>query len=190
MAESKQIQYLNKDFDGFKQKLLEFAQIYYPETYNDFSETSAGLMLIEMASYVGDVLSYYGDNQVQENFLEFAKQRDNLLALAYNHGYFPQVTNAATVDVDIYQTLPATTAGGLVQPDWNYAMILSEGAQLQSSNNTSVFFYIEDKVDFTISGSADPTDVSVYSIDGANQPNFYLLKKIFYLYYSTTFFNC
>jgi hypothetical protein len=157
--------------------LLEFAQVYYPETYNDFSETSAGLMLIEMASYVGDVLSYYGDNQVQENFLEFAKQRDNLLALAYNHGYFPQVTNAATVDVDIYQTLPATTAGGLVQPDWNYAMILSEGAQLQSSNNTSVFFYIENKVDFTISGSADPTDVSVYSIDGANQPNFYLLKK-------------
>ena len=177
MAESKQIQYLNKDFDGFKQKLLEFAQVYYPDTYNDFSETSAGLMLIEMASYVGDVLSYYGDNQVQENFLEFAKQRDNLLALAYNHGYFPQVTNAATVDVDIYQTLPATTAGGSVQPDWNYAMILSEGAQLQSSNNTSVFFYIEDKVDFTVSGSADPTDVSVYSIDGANQPNFYLLKK-------------
>ena len=177
MAESKQIQYLNKDFDGFKQKLLEFAQIYYPETYNDFSETSAGLMLIEMASYVGDVLSYYGDNQVQENFLEFAKQRDNLLALAYNHGYFPQVTNAATTDVDIYQTLPATTEGGLVQPDFNYAMILSEGSQIQSSNNTSVFFYIENKVDFTISGSADPTDVSVYSIDSNNQPNFYLLKK-------------
>ena len=177
MAESKQIQYLNKDFDGFKQKLLEFAQVYYPETYNDFSETSAGMMLIEMASYVGDVLSYYGDNQVQENFLEFAKQRDNLLALAYNHGYFPQVTNAATTNVDIYQTLPATTEGGLVQPDFNYAMILSEGSQIQSSNNTSVFFYIEDKVDFTISGSADPTDVSVYSIDSNNQPNFYLLKK-------------
>jgi len=177
MAESKQIQYLNKDFDGFKQKLLEFAQVYYPETYNDFSETSAGMMLIEMASYVGDVLAYYGDNQVQENYLEFAKQRDNLLSLAYNHGYFPQVTNASTVDVDIYQTLPATTAGGSVQPDFNYAMILSEGSQLQSSNNNSVFFYIEDKVDFTISGSADPTDVSVYSIDSNNQPNFYLLKK-------------
>tara|TARA_B110000285_G_scaffold112039_1_gene127178 strand:+ start:1320 stop:3191 length:1872 start_codon:yes stop_codon:yes gene_type:complete len=177
MAESKEIQYLNKDFDGFKQKLLEFAQVYYPETYNDFSETSAGMMLIEMASYVGDVLSYYGDNQVQENFLEFAKQRDNLLALAYNHGYFPQVTNAATTDVDIYQTLPATTAGGLVQPDFSYAMILDEGSQIQASNNSSVFFYIENKVDFTISGSADPTDISVYSIDGANQPNFYLLKK-------------
>ena len=177
MAESKQIQYLNKDFDGFKQKLLEFAQIYYPDTYNDFSDTSAGLMLIEMAAYVGDVLSYYGDNQVQENFLEFAKQRDNLLSLAYTHGYFPQVTTAATTGVDIFQLVPSTTAYGSVRPDYNYAMILANGAQIQSSNDSSVFFYIEDQVNFTTSGSFDPTAVSVYSVDGSNNPNFYLLKK-------------
>jgi hypothetical protein len=177
MAESKEITYLNKDFDSFKQKLLEFAQVYYPNTYNDFSETSAGLMLIEMASYVGDVLSFYGDNQVQENFLQFAKQRNSLLSLAYNHGYFPQVTNASTVDVNIFQTIPATIQGGRVAPDFNYAMILDEGAQLQASNNTSQFFYLENKIDFTVSGSADPTDISVYSLDSSNQPNFYLLKK-------------
>ena len=177
MAESKQIQYLNKDFDGFKQKLLEFAQVYYPDTYNDFSDTSAGLMLIEMAAYVGDVLSYYGDNQVQENFLEFAKQRDNLLSLAYTHGYFPQVTTAATTNVDIFQLLPASTETGRVRPDYNYAMILANGAQIQSSNDSSVFFYIEDQVNFTTSGSFDPTTVSVYSVDGSNNPNFYLLKK-------------
>ena len=173
MAESKEIQYLNKDFDGFKQKLLEFAQVYYPETYNDFSETSAGLMLIEMASYVGDVLAYYGDKQVQENYLEFAKQRDSLLSLAYTHGYFPQVTNAATTDVEIFQIVPSTITSGLYRPDFNYAMILAEGAQIQSSNNTDVFFYIEDKVDFTVSGSSDPTNVSVYSLDGTNNPDFY-----------------
>ena len=177
MAESKQIQYLNKDFDGFKQKLLEFAQVYYPDTYNDFSDTSAGLMLIEMAAYVGDVLSYYGDNQVQENFLEFAKQRDNLLSLAYTHGYFPQVTTAATTNVDIFQLLPASTETGRVRPDYNYAMILANGAQIQSSNDSSVFFYIEDQVNFTTSGSFDPTTVSVYSVDNNNNPNFYLLKK-------------
>ena len=177
MAESKQIQYLNKDFDGFKQKLLEFAQIYYPETYNDFNETSAGMMLIEMASYVGDVLSYYGDNQVQENFLEFAKQRDNLLSLAYNHGYFPQVTNAATTTIDVFQIIPSTTEFGLVKPDYNYAIKLAEGSQIQSTNNTDVFFYIENEIDFTISGSSNPTSVSVYSLDGSGNPNFYLLKK-------------
>ena len=177
MPQAKNIQYLNKDFDSLKQKLIEFAEIYYPSTYNDFSEESAGMMLIEMASYVGDVLSFYTDNQVQENYIQFAKQRDNLLTLAYSMGYAPQVTNASTVDIEIFQTIPATTARGTVQPDWNYAMIIEEGVQLQSSNNTSIFFYVEDKIDFTISGSADPTDISVYSTNANNQPSFYLLKK-------------
>jgi hypothetical protein len=177
MAESKQIQYLNKDFDGFKQKLLEFAQVYYPNTYNDFSETSAGLMLIEMAAYVGDVLAFYGDNQVQENFLEFAQQRDSLLALAYNHGYFPQVTYASNVDIDIFQIIPSTIQSGLITPDFNYALIVDEGAQVRSANDSSQLFYIENKIDFTVSGSSDPTEISVYSLDSNNQPNFYLLKK-------------
>ena len=177
MATSKQVQYLNRDFDGFKQKLLEFAQTYYPNTYNDFSETSAGLMLVEMAAYVGDVLSFYTDNQIQENFLQFAKQRKNLLSLAYTHGYFPQVTNAATTDVDVFQIIPSSTDTGRVRPDFNYAMILSEGSQVQSQTNTSVKFYLENKVDFTTSGSFDPTEVSVYSLGSDNNPNFYLLKK-------------
>ncbi len=174
MAESKQIQYLNKDFDGFKSKLLEFAEIYYPNTYNDFSENSPGLMLVEMASYIGDVLSFYADNQVQENFIEFAKQKNNLLSLAYNNGYFPQVTNAATVDIEIFQLLPSSITAGSVQPDFNYSLIIQEGAQLKGQ---SEFFYIEDKIDFSVSSSSDPTDISVYSVDSDDNPNFYLLKK-------------
>ena len=174
MAESKQVQYLNKDFDGFKQKLLEFAQIYYPNTYNDFSENSPGLMLVEMASYVGDVLSFYADNQVQENFVEFATQKNNLLSLAYNNGYFPQVTNASTADVEVFQLVPSTITSGLVEPDFSYSMIIEEGAQLKGSATP---FYIEDKIDFSISSSSDPTDISVYSVDSDDNPNFYLLKK-------------
>ena len=174
MAESKQVQYLNKDFDGFKQKLLEFAEIYYPNTYNDFSENSAGLMLVEMASYVGDVLSFYADNQVQENFVEFATQKNNLLSLAYNNGYFPQVTNASTADIEVFQLVPSTITSGLVEPDFSYSMIIEEGAQLKGSATP---FYIEDKIDFSISSSSDPTDISVYSVDSDDNPNFYLLKK-------------
>ena len=82
MADNIAVQYLNKDFNTLKAQLINFAKIYYPNTYNDFSETSPGLMLIEMSSYVGDILSFYLDNQIQENFLQFAKQRKNLLALA------------------------------------------------------------------------------------------------------------
>ena len=102
----------------------------------------------------------------------------NLLNLAYSSGYEPQVTNASTVDVEVFQLVPSSLAGGLSSPDFNYSMILSEGTQLQSSNNTGQFFYIENKIDFSISGSGDPTDISVYSLDSDNNPNFYLLKKI------------
>ena len=55
--QEKDLKYLNKDFSSFKEQLIEFAQVYYPETYNDFSEGSPGMMFLEMAAYVGDVLS-------------------------------------------------------------------------------------------------------------------------------------
>ena len=64
---TKDIKYLNKDFTDYRQALIDFAKTYYPTTYNDFSPADPGTMFIEMAAYVGDVLSYYQDNQVQEN---------------------------------------------------------------------------------------------------------------------------
>ena len=65
----KEVRYLNKDFSSFKANLIEFAKVYFPNTYNDFNESSPGMMFIEMASYVGDVLSYYIDNQFKESLL-------------------------------------------------------------------------------------------------------------------------
>jgi hypothetical protein len=84
MPSSKKISYINKDFDTFKQQLITFARTYYPESYNDFTEASPGMMFIEQASYVGDVLSFYADNQMQENFVQFAKQRKNLIVRIFN----------------------------------------------------------------------------------------------------------
>ena len=69
-------------------------------------------MFIEMAAYVGDVLSFYQDNQIQENFLQYAKEKDNLLTLAYMFGYKPKVTTAATTRVEIFQLLPSMDANG------------------------------------------------------------------------------
>lgn len=175
--QSKKIQYLNKDFDALKQRLIEFAETYYPDTYTDFNEASPGLMLIEMASYVGDVLNFYTENQIQENFLQYAKQRNNLLTLAYNYGYKPKVTRAATVDLDIYQIVPSTDEKGYVEPNFNYALQIEDGAQIRDTSNTDIFFYLNKDVDFTISGSSNPTDISVYSVDDDNLPAFYLLKK-------------
>ena len=171
---NKNITYLNKDFSTFRAALIEYAKAYYPQSYNDFSTSSPGTMFIEMASYVGDVLSFYLDNQVQENFLEYAKQTNNLFTLAYMMGYRPKVTSAATVTVDVYQQIPST--GIDYAPDWNYAMIIDEGMQLKSNISNSNFFYCPNKVDFNHSSSIDPTEISVYTTAGGN-PSSYLLKK-------------
>lgn len=171
---NKDIKYLNKDFNTFREALIEYARAYYPNSYNDFSTSSPGTMFIEMAAYVGDVLSFYLDNQVQENFLEYAKQTNNLYAMAYMLGYRPKVTSAAIVNLDVYQQLPAS--GASYQPDFNYAMTIAEGMQVGSNINTNNFFYCPNKLDFNLSSSINPTDISVYTTVSGN-PNTYLLKK-------------
>jgi len=173
----KNINYINKDFNAYKAKLINFAKTYYPNTYNDFSEASPGMMLIEMSSYIGDVLSLYQDNQIQENFLQFSKQRKNLISQAYVLGYKPQVTTVSNTIIDIYQLVPSINISGSVFPDFTYSLILEENTQIQSSLNPSIKFFIENKVEFNKSGSFDPTEVSIYSFDGNQIPEFYLLKK-------------
>jgi len=177
MPSSKKISYINKDFDTFKQQLINFARTYYPESYNDFTEASPGMMFIEQASYVGDVLSFYADNQMQENFVQFAKQRKSLLAAAYRGGYAPKVTAASSVVVDVYQILPSKIVFGQTVPDWDYALIIEQGAQLAYVGDPSIKFYIKNKIDFTQSGSANPTELSVRSLNTLNQPDYYLVKK-------------
>jgi hypothetical protein len=172
---NKNITYLNKDFNTFRTALIEYAKAYYPQSYNDFSTSSPGTMFIEMASYVGDVLSFYLDNQVQENFLEYAKQTNNLYTLAYMMGYRPKLTSAAITTLDVYQQIPAS--GSSYAPDFNYAMIIEEGMQVRSNVNSSNYFYCPNRVNFNLSSSIDPTEISVYTTDGSGNPNTYLLKK-------------
>jgi hypothetical protein len=175
MAVNRDIKYLNKDFNEFRSQLLNYAQTYFPNTYTDFTPSSPGVMFMEMASYVGDVLSFYLDNQIQENFLQYARQSNNLYELAYMFGYKPKTTGLATVDVDFYQLLPAKTIGSDVVPDYDYALYIDLNTQI-SSKSSNTKFIIEDPIDFTISSSLDPTTVSVAQIAGGN-PTYYLLKK-------------
>ena len=177
MQDQIDIKYLNKDFSTFKNDLIEYAKSYYPTVYNDFTQASPGSMFIDMASYVGDVLSFYLDNQLQETFLQYAKQKNNLYTLAYMLGYRPKVTSAAIVDLDVYQQIATKPSGSGVVPDFDYAVTISQGMQVKSNVNSSVLFYVPQKVDFTTSSSLDPTTVEVYTVNGSNVPTSYLLKK-------------
>jgi hypothetical protein len=175
MAENRDIKYFNRDFTGLKNLLTDYAKTYFPNTYNDFSPSSPGTMFMEMASYVGDVMSFYLDNQVQETFLQYARQTENIYNLAYMLGYRPKVTKASTVEIDIYQQLPAKLSGSVYVPDFDYALLFPENTQVLSSLGGS-YFLIQDNINFAVSNSLDPTETTVYQISGPN-PQYFLLKK-------------
>jgi hypothetical protein len=172
----KNIQYINRDFSEIRASLVDFSRTYYPTTYNDFSPTSPGMMFMEMAAYVGDVLSFYLDNQIQETYLQYARQTNNLYELAYMFGYKPNVTQVATTNIDFYQQVPSILSGSSYVPDFNYSLFINKNAQVQSPLNTSTTFLIEDPIDFSVSSSGDPTEISIFSISSGN-PTYFLLKK-------------
>lgn len=174
MTKIRDIKYLNRDFNSFRNALINYSKTYFPTTYTDFSEASPGMMFMEMASYVGDVLSFYQDNQIQETFTQYANQTNNLFELAYMFGYKPKVTGVATTDIDFYQRVPSV--GVAKTPDFNYALVVGENAQIKS-NVSNINFLTEDLIDFTVSSSFDPTEITVYAVDGNNNPTEYLLKK-------------
>ena len=169
---NRDIKYLNRDFSDIRAKLIEFSQTYFPNTYNDFSPTSPGMMFMEQAAYVGDVLSFYLDNQIQETFTQFARQTNNLYELAYMFGYKPKATKAAQVEIDLYQQVPSNANG---TPDFNYALNIGENTTITSNSSTTTFL-MQDKCDFSVSSSLDPTEVSVYEVIGST-PAYFLLRK-------------
>jgi hypothetical protein len=175
----KEIKYINRDFASFKQTLIDFAKNYFPNTYNDFNnDADPGNMFIELASYVGDVLSFYTDKQVQEVFPQFATDLNNMMSMAYTLGYRPKVTAASTVTLDVYQLIPAKVTGGISSPDYSYALIIAKDAKIKSNSNSNNIFITQDVVDFSFSSSSDPITVSVYQVNGTtNQPEYYLLNK-------------
>ena len=166
--EDKNISYLNKDFGSFKTELQQYAKTYFPTTYNDFSEATPGNMFIEMASYVGDVMSFYLDTQVQENFLLYAKEKENLYAQAYVMGYRPKASYASNTIVDVFQLVPSLINGNITTPDYNtYGLIIPANTTITSVSTGNKFITTQ-QIDFTDTGSTEIT-----SIDN----NYYLFKK-------------
>lgn len=177
-TENRDIKYVNKDFNELRTDLIEYSKTYFPSTYNDFTPTSPGMLFMEMSAYVGDVMAFYLDNQIQENFIQYARQQNNLYTLAYMLGYRPKVTGASTTVVDFYQQVPSLLSSSTYSPDYNYALYIAENTTVQSNLIGTSNFLVQDAIDFSFSSSSDPTTVTIYSLDNiSNTPTFYLLKK-------------
>ena len=173
---SKDIKYFGRDFDSLKKGLIDFTKVYYPNTYNDFNEASPGMMFLEMAAYVGDVLNYYIDSQFKENLLLHATEKRSIMSIAAAMGYKPKISVPSIVDLDVFQLLPPSGSGINVVPDTRYALKINPGMRVRSTTG-GVEFIAQNKVDFSINNVFDPTTISVYSIDANGAPNYFLAKK-------------
>jgi hypothetical protein len=171
------VSYVNKDFAEFRIALINHAKQYFPNTVNDFNESSPGTMMIEMASYVGDALAFFADVNLQESFLSNVEERINLYNLSQGMGYKAKTVVPASVDLDIFQLIPSVGSGTNTKPDFRYGLYVKEGMQVQTSDKDAVPFYTKDAVDFRFSSSFDPTTITVYSVTGDGSIEYYLLKK-------------
>jgi hypothetical protein len=172
----KDVKYLNKDFGQLKQSLVDFAKVYYPNTYKDFSEASTGMMFIEMSAYVGDVLSYYIDYQFKESVLVNSEERKNIINAAKSLGYRVKVSTPAITQLDVYQLVPATVSDtGERVPDMRYAQIIKPG--MTTTSDSGVGFVTNEPVDFTVDTKNNPLEVSVFQRSSSGLPEFYVLKK-------------
>lgn len=169
----KDINYLNKTFPQFRQSLIDFVKSYYPDSYQDFNETSPGMIFLEMAAYVGDVLSFYVDNQFKENLLLYADERKNILSIAQSLGYKPKLSAASTVEAYIYQAIPALGLVDDYAPDSSYYLKIGANSSFRSNTNPSVVFRSIEDIDFS-----DPIDreITIKTSAGA-VPTTYLVRK-------------
>jgi|TARA_Y100000289_G_C3927903_1_gene154576 hypothetical protein len=174
----KDVKLIGREFGSIRQNLVDFTKTYFPQTFNDFNESSPGMMMLELSSYVGDVLSYYTDVQLRESILEQAQEKKNIFAISQAYGYKPKLNVPATTTIAMFQLVPAIGSGVNVRPDWRYALSIKEGAKIVAESDSEIEFTTNQKVRFNYSSSFDPTETSVYQVDDStNLPVKYLLKK-------------
>lgn len=171
----KQINYLSKTFAEFRQNLIEFARAYYPNTYSDFNESSPGMMFIEMASYLGDVMSFYIDNQFKENLLQYADQPENVVAIAQFLGYKPKLVGSATGEVElsiiVASSLDQTST--IFVPNQKLLPTVGKGTIL-STDDGRVRFVLTEDVNFK---NISAEDYIGSSFDQSGVPTEFLVTK-------------
>ena len=177
METKKNVTYLGKDFGQFRKGLIDFTKQYFPDTYTDFNESAPGMIFLELASYVGDVLSYYADTNLKESLLEQASERSNIYDIAKSLGYNPNNVVPAYVTLDVFQLVPSIGTGSAVVPDFNYALSIKSGLRVKQNNGAAIFRTL-DSIEFNFSSSIDTTEVTIYESDPITKlPTYYLLKK-------------
>tara|TARA_R110002020_G_scaffold50761_3_gene143456 strand:- start:2649 stop:4439 length:1791 start_codon:yes stop_codon:yes gene_type:complete len=162
------INYTNRDFASIKQDLINYAKIYYPNTYKDFNDASFGAMMIDMIAYIGDIMSFYVDFQTNETLMDSAILEDSIFKIAKQLGYKFGTTPVATGQAAFYVSVPANDAG--TGPNTDYVPILKAGSLLSSDNGSA--YTLADDVDFADAN----TQIKVAAVDANGTPTSFAYK--------------
>ena len=153
------IKYTSRDFNSIKRDLTDYAKRYYSDTYKDFSEAGFGSMMLDTVAYIGDILSFYLDYNVNESFLDTAIEYDNILRLGREMGFRFKGSPTAYGLASFYVVVPVNSLGD--EPDTNYIPILRKGSEFSSADG--VKFTLNADINF-----ADPDNEMVVAKVDAN----------------------
>lgn len=142
-TQTKGISYLNRDYNDYRNALIEFSKKYYPDLDFDLgNDASVGSWLVDMNADIADNLSYHIDRVYQETNIDTAAERGSLYSLARNNGFKVPGRKGSMAEVEFTCLLPPK---GDIGPDWQYAPIIRRGTKLNAGSQT---FELLDDVDF------------------------------------------
>lgn len=169
--------FLAKDFDSLRAELLTYARTYFPDKIQDFSEASFGGLLLDMASFVGDNLSFYLDHQFTELNPLTATERRNILLHLRNAGVKPVGSSPASTRVKFYIRVPAEQApNGSYRPKRSCMPVVRSGTTCTSVSG--VRFNLVENLDFSALDDSDNylASFSVLSSDSSGNPVDYVMS--------------
>ena len=162
------IRYTSRDFESIKEDLIDYAKRYYPETFRDFSDASFGSLMIDSVSYIGDILSFYIDYQVNEMFLDTAVEYLNIIRQGRQVGYHFRGAASAVGECNFFIQVPANTIGS--GPDTNYLPMLKKGATVASTDGAT--YILDEDIDFS-----DPRhDQRIGPTSGTGAPEYIIIR--------------
>jgi len=178
----RQRNYLARDFDGFRAVILDYARRYYPDRIQDFSEASMGGLLMDMAAYVGDNMSFYLDHLYGEMDPNTAVETGNIETSIRNAGIPITGASPSIVDVDIFIEVPVLNDGSN-RADTSLLPTIVAGTIVMSDNGTqfvlveNVYFWSTDQATGITSLAADVIETNGRRLSGTNTVITKILKK-------------
>ena len=175
---SKDVSYLNRDFESFRNELIRYSRVHYGNTILDFSEASLAGMFVDMAAYVGDMLSFYQDHQFNELSLETASETRNVERLIRDSGVKFHGASPAYVEVDLTIKVPAVKdSSGNVLPDKTLMPAVRSGTVISST--TGVEFELLETINFSEVDEEGKivAAIEVAQIDSSGTPTEYFVQR-------------